>query len=116
MLPSNSHGPQGRARTRTQTTVDSLAGRQTAMPATIPNTGPQAPCATGERCTPTAHEAARARSACHAVRWREESCGGTSPEPGIHVVGCGLVKVSNEDRGGEAEGGGRIWYDMIRAT
>ena len=84
-LPSNSHGPQGgaRTRTRTQTTVDSLAGRQTALPAPIPSGQVKEPSATSESSTPTATEAGRPPSASDASRWREETCGDTSPELGI---------------------------------
>ena len=77
------NGTQGGARTRTQTTVDSLAGRQTALPAPIPSGGVKEPSATSESSTPTATEAARPASASHASRWREETCGDTSPELGI---------------------------------
>ena len=77
------HSAQGGARTRTQTTVDSLAGRQTALPAAIPSGRVKEPSATSESSTPTATEAGRPPSASDASRWSEETCGDTSPELGI---------------------------------
>ena len=79
------HSPQGGARTRTQTTVDSLAGRETALPAAIPSGRVKEPSATSESSTPTATEAGRPPSASDPSRWREETCGDTSPELGIVI-------------------------------
>ena len=83
MLPSNSHGQQGEASSAVESTAEPLGGGRMALPAAIPSSRSKEPSATSESSTSTAHEAARARSASHAVRWTEESCGDTGTEPGI---------------------------------
>ena len=48
MLPSNSHGPQGGAHTHIQTTAESLARGQIALPAPVPTTWPKEPLSASE--------------------------------------------------------------------
>ena len=71
------NGPLGEAHRPIQSTVEPLGRVRTALQASIPSTGRQAPSATSETCTPTDHEVAEARSANHAIRWRQSPLGGT---------------------------------------
>jgi hypothetical protein len=68
MLPSNSHGQQGEASSAVESTTESLCGGRTALPAPIPSGRTKEPSARSASSSSTAHEAARARSASHAVR------------------------------------------------
>ena len=68
MLPSNSHGQQGEASSAVERTAEPLSGDRMALPAPIPSGRTKEPSARSASSSSTAHEAARARSASHAVR------------------------------------------------
>ena len=76
------NGPLGEAHRPIQSTVEPLRRVRTALQASIPSTGRQAPSATSASCTPTDHEVTEARSANHTIRWRQYPRGGTGPALG----------------------------------